>query len=55
MTLPAKHNVPQNLEINSCFPDGKMLASGGNDNVLNVWSTINGEKITQTVPTYSFS
>lgn len=36
-------------------PDGKMLASGGNDNVLNVWSTINGEKITQTVPTYSFS
>jgi len=34
-------------------PDGKMLASGGNDNVLNLWSSINN--VTQTTPEYSFT
>ncbi|TRY70981.1 hypothetical protein TCAL_08248 [Tigriopus californicus] len=36
-------------------PDGKMLASGGNDNLLNVWSAAHGECFTDATPKYSFS
>lgn len=35
-------------------PDGRYLASGGNDNLLNIWSAVNGEKYSQTQPLYSF-
>ena len=36
-------------------PDGRMLASGGNDNVLNVWSAVNGQCYTEAAPKYSFT
>nr|CAD7196005.1 unnamed protein product [Timema douglasi] len=36
-------------------PDGKYLASGGNDNMLCVWPVAGGEKHSQPQPLYSFS
>jgi cell division cycle protein 20 (cofactor of APC complex) len=36
-------------------PDGKMLASGGNDNVLNLWPSSRGERFTAASPLYSFT
>ncbi|XP_062699809.1 cell division cycle protein 20 homolog [Aedes albopictus] len=35
--------------------DGKHLASGGNDNLVNVWSTANGAPHTTTDPLYAFN
>ncbi|XP_022919018.1 cell division cycle protein 20 homolog [Onthophagus taurus] len=35
--------------------DGKYLASGGNDNVLNVWQTVNGGHHTNNTPLFSFT
>lgn len=35
-------------------PDGRFLASGGNDNLLNIWASVSGEKHSQTQPLYSF-
>lgn len=36
-------------------PDGKYLASGGNDNVLNIWSCVPGDLFSQSQPLYRFS
>ncbi|XP_053690665.1 cell division cycle protein 20 homolog [Sabethes cyaneus] len=36
-------------------PDGKHLASGGNDNLVNVWSTANGVPHTTTTPLHGFN
>ncbi|XP_058820845.1 cell division cycle protein 20 homolog [Topomyia yanbarensis] len=35
--------------------DGKHLASGGNDNLVNVWSTANGAPHTTTTPLHAFN
>ncbi|CAG9822770.1 unnamed protein product [Phaedon cochleariae] len=35
--------------------DGKYLASGGNDNVLNIWETVTGGYHSQTTPLHSFT
>lgn len=36
-------------------PDGQYLASGGNDNMLQIWSSIAGQRHSQTQPIYSFN
>ncbi|KAF7993027.1 hypothetical protein HCN44_005808 [Aphidius gifuensis] len=36
-------------------PDGKYLASGGNDNMLQIWPTVSGQNHTHTQPIYSFN
>lgn len=35
--------------------DGKLLASGGNDNVLNVWSAVSGAQPAGPSPLYTFT
>lgn len=36
-------------------PDGKYLASGGNDNMLQIWPLITGQSHTHTQPIYSLN
>nr|XP_012151434.1 PREDICTED: cell division cycle protein 20 homolog isoform X2 [Megachile rotundata] len=36
-------------------PDGKYLASGGNDNMLQIWPSISGQSHTHTQPIYSLN
>ncbi|XP_075227152.1 cell division cycle 20 protein fzy [Lycorma delicatula] len=36
-------------------PDGRYLASGGNDNTLNIWSAVPGQIYSQSQPLYTFS
>lgn len=36
-------------------PDGQYLASGGNDNMLQIWSSIAGQRHSQAQPIYSFN
>ncbi|XP_061197226.1 cell division cycle protein 20 homolog [Saccostrea echinata] len=36
-------------------PDGKFLASGGNDNLLNIWGAQQGSPLTDTSPMFTFS
>ncbi|XP_067000605.1 cell division cycle protein 20 homolog [Anabrus simplex] len=36
-------------------PDGRYLASGGNDNMLNIWPLVSGQLYSQGQPLYSFS
>lgn len=35
--------------------DGQYLASGGNDNMLYIWSSVAGQKYSQSQPLYSFN
>ena len=35
--------------------DGKYLASGGNDNLLNLWSASGSNRLTNSVPVYSLT
>lgn len=34
-------------------PDGRYLASGGNDNMLNIWSAVPGQMHSQPQPLYT--
>ncbi|XP_066249029.1 cell division cycle protein 20 homolog [Euwallacea similis] len=34
--------------------DGKLLASGGNDNTINIWASVNGGHHSETTPLHSF-
>lgn len=36
-------------------PDGRHLASGGNDNVLNIWPAQIGSVLSDTSPVYTFT
>ncbi len=36
-------------------PDGKLLASGGNDNVLNVWEAERAECYSKSTPKFRFT
>lgn len=36
-------------------PDGRHLASGGNDNVLNIWPAHIGSLVSETSPIYTFT
>lgn len=35
-------------------PDGRFLASGGNDNMLNIWNTSGGQMYSNPQPLYTF-
>ena len=39
----------------SYSPDRRMLASGGNDNVLNIWQVIPGQCVTEATPKFTFN
>ena len=36
-------------------PDGRFLASGGNDNLLHVWKGVQGQFYSHDTPVYTFS
>ena len=51
------NNLKKSLcEIKSnFFSSSLVLASGGNDNILNLWTTSGNSRVTETTPIHSFS